>query len=112
MADGIRIQHPTARSVTFTITDANRPYPAPLTCMAEIIDAGARRPCARVHVAKTYHLNLDESGAAVVSTTVAERLGRIPGQPFRHANVVAEPPHQTIFVPTLTLRPRAAAPGV
>lgn len=98
---GVRIQHPTERNVTFTLVDAKRPYRAPLECGA----------CHRVHQFKTYHLALDETGAAIVSREIVERLGRIPGHPFRIANEVAAPPEQTVRVPHLLIRSKALAPG-
>lgn len=93
---GVRIQHPTKRNVTFTLADAGRPYRAPVECPA----------CHRKHQFKTYHLKLDEVGAAIVSPEIVERLKRIPGQPFAIANEVARPPDQTIAVPSITVRPR------
>lgn len=108
---GIRIQHPTARSMTFTISDVSRPYRAAMHCGAPVVVRGELRICGRVHVHKTYHLNLDETGAVIVSTEIVERLRRIPGQPFVVANVVAEPPSQTIRVPLLGILVRAPSPG-
>lgn len=109
---GVRIQHPTARSVTYTLTDGHRPYRTPLVCMAQLVIRGELRPCGRTHTHKTYHLALDETGAAVVSETIAARLRSIPGQPFAFTNAVARPPDLTVRVPLLTLRPRAHTPGV
>lgn len=106
MAAGVRIQHPTARNTVFTLMDASRPYRAPWTCPPP--PAG----CASTHAFKTYHLRLDETGAAIVSPEIVERLRRIPGQPFAVANEVASPPDQTVSVPRLVVRVRANAPGV
>ena len=98
---GIRIQHPTKRNALFTIMDSTRPYWVPFQCAA----------CHRVHQFKTYHLRLDEAGAAIVSVEIVERLRRIPGQPFAIANEVATPPDQIITAPRLQLRLRATPPG-
>lgn len=99
---GVRVQHPTERNVTFTLSDASRP----------LRDTGECGACHRVHVVKTYHLVLDETGAAIVSREIVERLKRIPGQPFAIANEVAEPPSQTVQVSRLVIRPRPLQPGV
>lgn len=108
---GVRIQHPVRRSVTFTISDGSRPLREPLACLAQIVIRGELRPCARIHTHKTYHLNLDESGAAIVSATVWEMLQRIPDQSFAFANEVARPPDQVIHVPRLRVLTRAPSPG-
>lgn len=108
---GVRIQHPRARSVTFTLADAARPLRGPLACGARIVVAGELRPCARTHTVKTYHLNLDETGATIVSAEVWAMLQRIPGQPFAVANEVARPPDQVIHAPLLRVLTRAAPPG-
>jgi hypothetical protein len=98
---GIRIQHPTGTNVTYTLVDGGRPYRMPLMCPA----------CHRVHEFKTYHFRLDDSGAAIVSTTIWERLSRIPGHPFRLANEVKEPPPQRLELPFIPRIARAPAPG-
>ena len=101
---GIRIQHPTKRSTTFTVVDSSRPYRAPITCGANVVVHGELRPCGRVHVFKTYHLNLDETGAVIVSHEIVGRLERIPGNPFVQANEVRKPPTQIIRPPRLIVR--------
>lgn len=109
---GVRIQHDRLRSVTLTLVDGARPYREALVCRALMVIRGELRPCARTHVVKTYHLNLDESGSTIVSDTIWDRLQRIPGNPFQVANAVAEPPPQTIHVPRIRILPSAVAPGV
>ena len=103
---GVRIQHPTARSVTFTLVDGSRPYHEPWACPPP--PAG----CASTHLMKTYHIPLDETGAAIVSLEIIERLGRIPGQPFALTNEVVAPPAQRLLIPSpLKVLARALAPG-
>ena len=99
---GVRIQHPTKRNVLFSLVDGSRPYHVLTGCDA----------CHRVHEFKTYHFALDESGAAIVSPEIVERLKRIPGQPFAVANVVTAPPVQVVRVPGLRILTRPIAPGV
>ena len=94
---GVRIQHPTERNCTFTIVDATRPYTLPFECPA----------CHRVHLFKTYHFTLDETGAAIVSTEINEYLKRIPLHDFRVANEVQQPPEQKIVLPIARLKVEA-----
>lgn len=108
---GVRIQHATARSVTLTLVDGSRPYREPMVCLAPMVVRGERRPCARTHTHKTYHLSLDETGAAIVSAEVWGYLRRIPGNPFVVANEVAHPPDQVIHLPRLRVLPSPIAPG-
>lgn len=80
---GVRIQHPTERNCTFTLVDASRPYVAPVSCAL----------CGLVHQWKTYHFRLDETGAAIVSREIIQRLQRLPGNGgFAIANEVRKPP--------------------
>lgn len=101
---GVRIQHPTERSCSFTLVDQARPYPEPWTCPAPPVGCGS------THLFKTYHLRLDETGAAIVSEQIVARLKRIPLQPFMFTNAVEKPPAQVIQVPAVVIRPRAIAP--
>lgn len=103
---GVRIQHPTARSKSFTLVDGSRPYRVPWTC------SPPPDGCGSTHVFKTYHFRLDEVGATIVSSEIVERLRRIPGQPFAIVNEVVDPPSQTVSVPRLIVKVRANAPGV
>lgn len=89
MSDGVRIQHPTERNVVFTLVDGRRPYVQPVVCA----------PCATTHAFKTYHLHLDESGAAIVSQEIVARMRSLPAMGgFRVANAVADPPTQRLVV--------------
>lgn len=108
MADGIRIQPQPARlradGITstahrlFIVRDVSRPIrPSPHnpTC----------RMCGRVHECKTYHLQLDAEGTAIVSTTVWARLQAMPDHGgFEPVNVVAKPPTQGLVLPSAVVR--------
>jgi hypothetical protein len=84
---GVRIRHVTARTCTYTLVDASRPLLAPLLCAV----------CVRTHTFKTYHIRLDDNGAAIVSPEVAERIGRLgPQTGFTVMNEVLRPPAQNI----------------
>lgn len=85
---GIRVQHPTARNVRYTVVDSRVPYPAPYQCTAPALGG-----CGSVHLFKTHHLNLDATGAAIVSEGVYERIrGRLALDGFTLGIEVKQPP--------------------
>lgn len=83
---GIRIRHREVTNRRLTIVDKQRPYTKPLLCPA----------CGITHVFKTYHIDLDDVGAAIVSIEVWEKVQQIPAHGFQIENVVMDPPKQTI----------------
>lgn len=83
---GIRIRHPKESSVTYTIVAGDRPYKEPVACWR----------CGRTHEFKTYHFDLDATGAAIVSVEVWEKLQQIPGQPFTLEGEVKKPPKRFV----------------
>jgi len=85
---GVRVQHPTARNARFTIADGDRPYPKPYTCTPPEFGG-----CGSVHEFKTHHLNVDETGAAIVERVLYTRIrGLLELAGFRETNEVAKPP--------------------
>ena len=85
---GIRVQHPTARSVRYTVVDGAVPYPEPYQCTPPEMGG-----CGSTHRFKTHHLNLDETGAVIVSTGVFDRIrSRLALDGFIVTNEVALPP--------------------
>lgn len=85
---GVRVQHPTARSVRYTVVEPTVPYRQPYRCTAPALGG-----CGAVHLFKTHHLNLDESGAAIVSMGVLARIrDRLVLDGFAIVNEVARPP--------------------
>jgi hypothetical protein len=85
---GIRVQHPTARGVRYTVVEPNIPYPEPYHCTAPEMGG-----CGSVHLHKTHHLNLDGAGAAIVSTGVFDRIkDRLAADGFAVTNEVQHPP--------------------
>lgn len=85
---GIRVQHPTQRSVRYTIVEPTVPYPEPYQCTPPALGG-----CGSIHLHKTHHLNLDASGAAIVSIGVFERIApRLQLDGFVVSNEVADPP--------------------
>lgn len=85
---GIRLQHPTERNVRYTIVEGNKPYPEPYTCTPPEFGG-----CGSVHLFKTHHLNLDDTGSVIVSTGVYDRIkSRMALDGFVQTNEVAKPP--------------------
>ena len=73
---GIRLYHPTARSGVFTFSHKNRPYPVPLVCLA----------CQTTHKVKTYHINVDHDGFAIVCHEVWQMMKKHNDAGFTMAN--------------------------
>lgn len=91
---GVRVQHPTARNVRFTMSHPDQPYDRPYQCTPP--EYGG---CGQVHLFKTDHLNIDETGSAIVNDVLYERVkGALAEAGFRWANVVDKPPTMTIGV--------------
>lgn len=85
---GIRVQHPTQRSVRYTVVEPTVPYQLPYTCTPPEFGG-----CGSTHLFKTHHLNLDETGACIVSTGVYDRIkDRLTLDGFVTANEVKKPP--------------------
>lgn len=85
---GIRVQHPTQRNVRYTVVDSNVPYPEPYHCTPPEFGG-----CGSVHLFKTHHLNLDETGSVIVSTGVYDRIkNRLAIDGFATVNEVQKPP--------------------
>jgi hypothetical protein len=84
---GLRVQHPVRRNCRYTVVE-RVPYTEPFHCPPPQVGG-----CGRVHVFKTYHLNLDETGAVVISRGVYDRIAEALWRDgFRLANTVADPP--------------------
>jgi len=85
---GIRVQHPTHKNVRFTVVEKHIPYPVPYQCTPPEFGG-----CGSVHLFKTHHLNLDDTGACIVSTGVYERIkGLLALDGYVVTNEVAKPP--------------------
>jgi hypothetical protein len=98
---GVRVQHPTARNARFTVTEP-RPYPVPYVCTPPVFGG-----CGMTHLFKTHHLNLDDTGTAIVETALyglIRHLLVLNG--FSEVNEVPAPP-----AIGLTLGPSLAAVG-
>jgi len=85
---GIRVQHPMARNVRYTIVEPHIPYGRPFDCPPP-----AAGGCGSTHLFKTHHLNIDGEGAVIVSTGVFDRIKRrLVLDGFVVTNEVAAPP--------------------
>lgn len=88
---GVRIQHATARNARFSIAEP-RPYPTPYHCTPPEFGG-----CGSVHLFKTHHLNVDETGAAIVNHVLYKQIRPLLlAAGFTEANVVKRPPVQGI----------------
>lgn len=86
---GVRVQHPTARNVRFTMSEPDHPYPdGPRQCTPPEFGG-----CGEVHIFKTHHLNLDETGSAIVGDVLYEKVKvHLFAHGFVETNIVAKPP--------------------
>lgn len=85
---GIRVQHPSHKNVRYTVVEPDKPYPVPYQCTPPEFGG-----CGSTHIFKTHHLNLDDTGAVIVSQGVYERIkGRLALDGFVTANEVQKPP--------------------
>jgi hypothetical protein len=85
---GVRIQHPTARNCRFTISEPDKPYPTPYQCTPPEFGG-----CGQVHLFKTHHLNLDDTGSAIVEAVLFQRARQhLIANGFTEGNVVTKPP--------------------
>jgi hypothetical protein len=85
---GIRIKHRSVINRVLTIVDGSRPYSAVFECSL----------CHRSHEFKTYHIDLDGEGAAIVSPEVWSYVQRIPEHGFELTNEVQKPPSRRLAV--------------
>lgn len=72
----------------FTMVDARKPYRPPFACPV----------CGREHAFKTYHIRLDDTGAAIVSKEIWQRLRTIPDSGFESVDTVKKPPAQGVAI--------------
>ena len=85
---GIRVQHPTQKNVRYTVVEGDKPYPVPYTCTPPEFGG-----CGSTHLFKTHHLNLDDTGAVILSPGVFDRIKhRLDDRWLLIANEVAKPP--------------------
>ena len=89
---GIRYQHPTQRNCRYTIVEPDVPYARPYQCSPP-----AYGGCGSVHLFKTHHLDLDQTGAAIVSTAIHRKIRhRLIADGFVQTNAVRKPPARMI----------------
>ena len=104
MADGVRIQPQAARlraegigsaaNRLFILRDWGRPLQGQPMCPT----------CGLRHECKTYHFQLDAEGTIIVSTTIWDRMLRMPDHGgFEQVNVVTKPPAQGLVLPPATV---------
>ena len=85
---GIRLSHPTQRNVRYTVVEPTIPYGLPYQCTPPEFGG-----CGSVHLFKTHHLNISDTGAVIVSTGVFDRIkDRLAQDGFTVEGEVAKPP--------------------
>jgi hypothetical protein len=89
---GVRITHPVQRNVRFTVTEPSIPYNTPFQCTEPLLGG-----CGQVHLFKTHHLNLDDTGSVIVERVLFEKLKvYLIAFGFVIANDVTRPPPQDL----------------
>lgn len=89
---GVRVQHPTERNVRYTVVEPEVVYSTPYTCTPPEFGG-----CGSVHIFKTHHLNVDETGAAIVNDVLFKKIRHhLIAEGFVEGNVVKKPPVQGI----------------
>lgn len=86
---GIRLQHPMARNVRFTMSEPDHPYPSgPYHCTPPEFGG-----CGQIHIFKTHHLNIDETGSTIIGDVLFEKVKiHLFAFGFTIANEVLNPP--------------------
>ncbi len=79
---GIRLRHLDYANCLVTVPIPHRPFRTAYLCPT----------CNKAHAVKTYHLNLDDQGSVIVSTTIYERLKEVGLAGFELVNEVRDPP--------------------
>jgi len=93
MAEGIRIRHNFRR---------NQTLPVPLVFEPRLNNRTECGTCHTVHPCKVVHLNLDDTGAVIVSKEVKAKIWRVPTNGgFKVESTVADPPVQGIYPETV-----------
>lgn len=91
---GVRVQHPIQRNVRFTVSDPNQPMKDPYQCTPPEFGG-----CGQVHLFKTHHLNLDETGSVLVEQVLYEKIkAHLIAFGFRETSVVEKPPPMGIGI--------------
>jgi hypothetical protein len=91
---GVRVRHPTAHDVRYTVVEKDKPYPVPYQCTPPAMGG-----CGSVHLFKTHHLNLDSTGGVLIGDVLFERIrNRLALDGFVMDGHVAKPPPVTLGV--------------
>lgn len=85
---GVRVTHAAAKNARFTIVDSSIPYSEPYHCTPPEFGG-----CGSVHIFKAHHLNLDETGSAIVGDVLYEKIRHLLVlNGFSESNIVEKPP--------------------
>lgn len=85
---GVRLHHPTERNVRFIISEPSIPYSSPRQCTPPEFGG-----CGQVHLFKTHHLNVDDTGSVIVGDVLFEKAKmHFLAAGFELGNIVERPP--------------------
>jgi hypothetical protein len=85
---GVRLHHATQRNVRFNVVEKENPYREPYQCTPPEFGG-----CGTLHLFKTHHLNIDETGSVTIGDVLYEKIkGILAVQGFSVSNVVEKPP--------------------
>jgi hypothetical protein len=85
---GVRIHHPFERNVRYTLVEGNIPYSEPFQCTPPEFGG-----CGQVHLFKTHHLNVDETGSVIIGDVLYEKIKHLTmAAGFVESNIVEKPP--------------------
>lgn len=98
---GVRLRHATQRNAVLTIVDPTRRYQAPYICLMCSPEGAVIKTS---HRFKTYHIKVDDVGAAIVSPEIAAKLGELQNfAGFTILEEVAKPPAQHLDMSAFSL---------
>lgn len=84
---GVRVVHAFHRNVRFNVVEP-RPYPTPYQCTPPEFGG-----CGELHVFKTHHLNVDDTGTVIIGDVLYETIRHLlVANGFSELNVVERPP--------------------
>jgi hypothetical protein len=85
---GVRVTHHTVRNARFTVVEQDIPYDQPYQCTAPEFGG-----CGSVHLFKTHHLNIDETGSVIVGDVLYGKIKHLLAlNGFTESNIVDKPP--------------------
>ena len=105
--ESYRLRHKTLKGVMLIVRDRSRPLSNAGKGLRPVCDV-----CTVEHIYKTYHLQLDSEGCILVSQGIYDNLVRMVDKAgFDIADVIHDPPAQSITVDRVSMKAIAYDPG-